>query len=114
MNNQQPVIFSYSFEEQGAILALEDNQIATELENSNLSWVHLDGNATSTKYWLEVNVPYLDHLIIDALLAKETRSRVMEFEGAPDVTDVADTSSDQVSTSTAAIDAPNNNEKTND
>ena len=81
MNNQQPVIFSYSFEEQGAILALEDNQIATELENSNLSWVHLDGNATSTKYWLEVNVPYLDHLIIDALLAKETRSRVMEFEG---------------------------------
>jgi hypothetical protein len=38
----------------------------------------------------------------------------MEFEGTPDVTDVADTSSDQVSTSTAAIDAPNNNEKTND
>ena len=81
MNNQQPVIFSYSFEEQGAILALEDNQIATELENSNLSWVHLDGNATSTKYWLEANVSYLDHLIIDALLAQETRSRIMEFEG---------------------------------
>ncbi|MCE2688010.1 MAG: zinc transporter ZntB [Rickettsiales bacterium] len=81
MNNQQPVIFSYSFEEQGSILALEDNQIATELENSNLSWVHLDGNATSTKYWLEANVSYLDHLIIDALLAQETRSRIMEFEG---------------------------------
>ena len=46
--------------------------------------------------------------------AESVAQRVMEFEGAPDVTDVADTSSDQVSTSTPAIDAPNNNEKTND
>jgi segregation and condensation protein B len=46
--------------------------------------------------------------------AESVAQRVMEFEGTPDVTDVADTSSDQVSTSTAAIDAPNNNEKTND
>jgi segregation and condensation protein B len=46
--------------------------------------------------------------------AESVAQRVMEFEGAPDVTDVADTSSDQVSTSTAAIDALNNNEKTND
>jgi segregation and condensation protein B len=46
--------------------------------------------------------------------AESVAQRVMEFEGTPDVTDVADTSSDQASTSTAAIDAPNNNEKTND
>jgi segregation and condensation protein B len=46
--------------------------------------------------------------------AESVAQRVMEFEGVPDVTDVADTSSDQVSTSTIAIDAPNNNEKTND
>jgi hypothetical protein len=35
----------------------------------------------------------------------------MEFDGVSDVTDVADISSDQLSTSTAAIDAPNNNDK---
>jgi segregation and condensation protein B len=54
--------------------------------------------------------------------AESVAQRVMEFEGEPatssegasDVTDVTDTSSDQASISTTEIDAKPNNEKTND
>jgi segregation and condensation protein B len=54
--------------------------------------------------------------------AESVAQRVMEFEGEPatssegasDVTDVTDTSSDQASISTAEIDTKSNNEKTND
>jgi len=42
--------------------------------------VHLNLHHAGTRGWLEENVSYLDPLIIDALMAEETRPRVLEME----------------------------------
>lgn len=73
------ILFSYSFDEQGLATKNNGNKASEELENDGLSWVHLDANDERAGMWLEKEVAYLDHLIIDALLAEETRPRIMEF-----------------------------------
>lgn len=74
------IIFSYSFDNQGKAVKIDSQMVAKELESENLSWVHLDANSDSTKSWLEKEATYLDHLIIDALIAEETRPRIVEFD----------------------------------
>lgn len=81
MTKQQSFIFfSYAFDEKGKPHKLKNAEVAQELKNEGLAWVHLDGNCPNSKKWLEREVSYLDHLIIDALLANETRPRIMEFD----------------------------------
>lgn len=75
-----PILFSYSFNIDGKATKLDSQKVAEELKNQGLSWVHLDAAHKSTKKWLEKEVNYLDHLIIDALLEEETRPRIMEFD----------------------------------
>ncbi len=75
-----PIVFAYSFDLDGKATKLNSKRVAQELENEGLSWVHLDANSANTAQWLQQKVGYLDHLIIDALIAEETRPRVMEFE----------------------------------
>lgn len=77
--HQKHIIFAYSFDVEGKAIKLNNDIIAEELKSDPLSWVHLDGNNSNTKKWLEKEVPYLDHLIVDALLAEETRPRAMEI-----------------------------------
>jgi len=73
-------LLSYSFDNQGKSRKIDQNDIAKNLMDEDLSWIHLDGNSEDSKLWLEDNVSYLDHLIIDALFAEETRPRIVEFE----------------------------------
>ena len=75
-----PVIFAYSFDSEGKAAKLSNKEVAQELENNGLAWVHLDANSKTVNKWLQSKVNYLDHLIINALTAEETRPRVMEFE----------------------------------
>lgn len=77
---QDPIIFSYAFDREGKATKLTNKKVADELKNNGLAWVHLDANHPNIVKWLQKEVSYLDHLIIDALIAEETRSRVMEFE----------------------------------
>lgn len=44
-----------------------------------LTWVHLDASHENTRQWLTEEATFLDDIIIDALLAKETRPRILEF-----------------------------------
>jgi len=75
------IIFSYAFDENGKSRKLDNSSASQELKNKGLSWVHLDGNQKSSHKWLQHEVDYLDHLIIDALLEEETRPRIMKFDG---------------------------------
>ena len=77
---QNHILFSYSFNEKGEASKLDNNKVANELKNPCLTWVHLDGINKSTKKWLQKEVDYLDSLIIDALIAEETRPRLVRFE----------------------------------
>lgn len=81
MSKQQGYIFfSYAFDDEGKAHKLKNAEVAQELKNDGLAWVHLDGNSASSKKWLEREVSYLDHLIIDALFADETRPRIINFD----------------------------------
>jgi zinc transporter len=79
MNKHDHIIFSYSFNHDQKPAKIDESRVAGELKNEGLSWVHLDANSESTKKWLLQKVNYIDHLIIEALIAEETRPRVTEF-----------------------------------
>lgn len=78
-NNPEHIIFSYKFDGNGGGELLFGDKISKELKNKNLAWVHLDASHPDTKSWLEAEVDYLDDIIINALLAEETRPRLTEF-----------------------------------
>lgn len=60
---------------------LEGAAISKMIKSDSLAWVHLDATKPGTRIWLENELTYLDTIIVDALLAEETRPRIVEFEG---------------------------------
>lgn len=58
----------------------ERGEISALLKGRDLAWVHLDAKNPRSREWLNKEVQYLDALIIDALLAEETRPRMFEHE----------------------------------
>lgn len=62
----------------GDRLPVED--AAAHAREDALAWVHLDGRDPDTRTWIEHELDYLDPLVIDALLAEETRPRLVEFD----------------------------------
>ena len=78
-NNNHPIIFAWAFDYQGGGNKLEHKDVANALESEKLAWVHLDANHENTRQWLRREIHYLDELILDALLAEETRPRVLEY-----------------------------------
>lgn len=79
MNKSSHIIFAYNFDSAGNSSKPKVEEVAAELKNEGLAWVHLDANSKTTKTWLEKEVSYLDHLIIDALTAEQTRPRITQF-----------------------------------
>jgi len=77
------IIHSYELTSDGRGNPLTGQAISDMVKDERLAWVHLDANHSGTEDWLRDNVDYLDQIIIDALLAEETRPRVVEHgEGA--------------------------------
>lgn len=75
------IVFSYEFDVKGKNVPLTDEKvIAQKLEDKALAWVHLDATKPGVREWLGEHVDYLDDLVLDALLAEETRPRLMEHK----------------------------------
>lgn len=74
------ILLAYNFNGEGGGVPIKNQEVGVELENEGLAWVHLDANSPQTPIWLKKEVSYLDQIIIDALLADETRPRLAEFE----------------------------------
>ena len=64
----------------GTATMLEGQSISDTAESVDLAWVHLDMNSPKAREWLLSEVDYLDDIIVDALLAEETRPRILEHE----------------------------------
>lgn len=73
------ILHAHLIDGKGGAKPLMDQEICNELKNENLAWVHLDATHPDTRQWLQENLNYLDPLIINALLAEETRPRIMEM-----------------------------------
>lgn len=75
------IICAYEIDGSGRGIPLHDDaEIFEKLKATNLAWAHLDASHSDTRGWLEDNISYLDDLILDALLAEETRPRMLEHK----------------------------------
>lgn len=74
------IIHALKIEGDGRGTTLTGEAITHEIKDKALAWVHLDINDSESREWLEREITYLDQIIIDALLADETRPRILEFE----------------------------------
>lgn len=79
MTDTSNILCAYEFDGQGKGAPLEGDAIAKKIKQDVLAWVHFDVNHPQTREWLQTEASYLDPLIIDALLAQETRPRITEY-----------------------------------
>lgn len=83
MAASSPVLFGFGFDGKGGGEALSGEALSQVVRSDRLAWVHLNANHPETADWLRREVPYLESIVIDALLAEETRPRFEEIdEGA--------------------------------
>ncbi|MCB2081040.1 MAG: zinc transporter ZntB [Hyphomicrobiales bacterium] len=80
MEDQPRILLAYGFDGSGGGKPLEALEISSEIHSERLAWVHLNATHAKTREWLHQEVSYLDDLILDALLADETRPRSVEFD----------------------------------
>jgi zinc transporter len=79
MSETSPILNAYTIDGNGHGLELTGETIAKHLKADHLAWVHLDATHPQTREWLIQNLSYLDSFVLDALLAGETRPRIMEI-----------------------------------
>jgi zinc transporter len=72
------IVFGWTFDGNGGGRRLEPAETAEEVRNAGLSWVHLNATDDGARTWLQAEAKYLDDIILDALLADETRPRVLD------------------------------------
>ena len=77
-HEQDFIIFANKINGDGTATPLVGDAISKEIKANNLAWVHMKADHPDTRKWLEREVTYLDHIVIDALLADETRPRIMD------------------------------------
>ncbi len=74
------VLHALEFDGKGGARTLTGEALDSSLQSETPSWVHLDAGAAETRQWLVDNLALPDELIIDALLADETRPRIVTYE----------------------------------
>jgi len=79
MANEQGIIHATTILGNGSGTIIADNEISEVVHSDQLSWLHMDATNPNARVWLEKELSYLDHIILDALTAEETRPRILEF-----------------------------------
>jgi len=74
------IMYALQINGDGTAAQLEEQAISEAIQSDQLAWVHLDAENPASREWLEKEVDYLDPIIINALLAEETRPRILEFD----------------------------------
>ncbi len=74
------ILLAYSLDGKGSGESLDEDALSPQLKEDKLLWVHMDVNHIDTLSWLEEKLDYLDRFVVDALLAEETRPRMMQLD----------------------------------
>lgn len=74
------ILHAYAFDGHGGAHALSGNSVSEMVKGETFAWVHMDAADPATREWITQEVSYLDPLVIEALLAEETRPRFAQFE----------------------------------
>lgn len=80
MANHDFILHACTLEKNKKGTPLENDELHQAIQDERLAWIHLDANNPKTTKWLHKEIQSLDPLIIEALLAEETRPRILEFE----------------------------------
>ena len=70
-----PIIFACEIMGDGAGREIFGDEVSHLLADARLAWAHLDANHADTATWLASQISDLDDIVIEALLAEETRPR---------------------------------------
>ncbi len=73
-----PILNSCILDGEGGAEIVDEKNLIVALKDDRPAWVHLDGMHPDTRAWLAKNISYLDPLILNGLLAEETRPRLSE------------------------------------
>jgi zinc transporter len=80
MNDTDFIISACEIKGDGFGEPLIGQAISDKIRDEALAWVHMDAQNPKTREWLGKEITYLDHIILDALLAEETRPRIVEYD----------------------------------
>ena len=72
-----PVLLSYSLDGSGGGVALHHGAVSRLLKDDQLAWAHLNADHPDTAAWLRREVGYLNDFVVNALIADETRPRIL-------------------------------------
>ncbi len=73
------ILLAYNFTH-GHASALDHDAVNSHIDtSSDFIWLHMDATHKDTRNWLEAEATNLDHLIIEALLADETRPHMSQI-----------------------------------
>ncbi len=74
------IITAWAFDYKGSGTELGTEETSQALESKDLAWVHLNALHDNARQWLREEANYLDPTILDALLAEESRPRILELD----------------------------------
>ena len=80
MPDNSAILYAATINGDGSGTRLSQDDASSRAREDALAWVHLDGRHPDTRRWIETELDYLDPLAVDALLAEETRPRLVEVE----------------------------------
>ncbi len=75
-----PLIFAYGFDKKGSGFEIKEESIFDQIKSNKLIWLHLDVDHEKTSSWLKKYFPNLEEFVVEALLAEETRPRMMQIK----------------------------------
>lgn len=79
MTKADPYLFAYAFDGKGGGRPLEGDEVAKTIQSKALAWAHFDATHKGARRWLREEIDYLDPLVVEGLLADETRPRFAQF-----------------------------------
>lgn len=79
MTGNDCIMYAFELDGSGRGIPLTGDDIALKIKEDTLAWAHFRADHPDTRKWLQHNASYLDPVILDALLADETRPRVTEY-----------------------------------
>lgn len=78
MQTESALLQALAFDGEGSATPLTDAEQIKAASGDQLVWIHLDAGGGLAEDWLARYAPDLDSLIVEALLAGETRPRLLE------------------------------------
>lgn len=75
-----PILLAYTLDKKGGGSPIATSDIGQHIKQKTPTWVHIDASNPHAKKWIEQEVSQLNSFIVEALVAEETRPRMMEID----------------------------------